>query len=631
LNGTVLRVDGTAKSDTIRVVQTNKLVSVSDAGSVVKINGLVAIAASKVTEIVVDAKDGNDSVNMEGVTIVGKLFGGLGDDTLTGGKNRDFLYGNTGNDSLNGRENDDVLDGGKGVDEFFDRDGFNSFREEDFKAVIGGCAPTDIEQKAAPLCVTYAALAEAAQQRLDLGSLIARSGSNWTIDLPGRERQVVFFDGTWNDYDPQPQRVSGVPEVWPLLLSRARLQSYHVRTDSLKTDSQWETDHVASGRRLFDPEAALADFTAASATSGDTKSTTAAAVQQLLAKGKLVLLGSDEGASDFTANEVVRDHAYALLRVYQQGNAWYADLFNPWHKDAIWSAVGPKGSRGAASAGDGIVTLSWDVVRSDLPTLVQAELRDVFPGAPVAQGKWNSIYDDGVAGHTLVRMRDGKVLDWVPATGSWRLWNYDAASTKDVLPGNPVAQGKWNSIRAGHRLIVMSDGRVLDWVPANGTWRLWNYDPTSTKDIFPGNPVAQGKWSSITSGHDLVVMKDGRVLDWQSSGSWRLWNYDPASTKDVLPGNPVPQGKWSSISAGHTLIRMRDGRVLDWVPGSGSWRLWDYDPASTKDILPGSAVAQGRWSSIGASHRLVLMSDGHVLDWASNGSWRLWNYSFLET
>ena len=46
---------------------------------------------------------------------------------------------------------------------------------------------------------------------------------------------------------------------------------------------------------------------------------------------------------------------------------------------------------------------------------------------------------------------------------------------QDVLPGAPVAQGQWGSIRSGHVLTTMPDGRVLDWVPADGSWRLWNY------------------------------------------------------------------------------------------------------------------------------------------------------------
>jgi hypothetical protein len=126
-------------------------------------------------------------------------------------------------------------------------------------------------------------------------------------------------------------------------------------------------------------------------------------------------------------------------------------------------------------------------------------------------------------------MADGKVLDWVPADGSWRLWNYDPANTPDCLPGNPVGQGQWGSILNGHVLVSMADGKVLDWVPADGSWRLWNYDPANTPDCFPGDPVGQGQWSSIRDGHVLEAMTDGKVLDWvPADGSWRLWNYDPA-------------------------------------------------------------------------------------------------------
>ena len=107
-----------------------------------------------------------------------------------------------------------------------------------------------------------------------------------------------------------------------------------------------------------------------------------------------------------------------------------------------------------------------------------------------------------------------------------RTTEFSAILRTDIFPGTPVAQGQWGSIQAGHRLIEMHGGRVLDWVPGDGTWRLWNYDPTSTADIFPGAPVAQGQWSSIQAGHILIKMHDGRVLDWvQSDGSWRLWNY----------------------------------------------------------------------------------------------------------
>ena len=248
--------------------------------------------------------------------------------------------------------------------------------------------------------------------------------------------------------------------------------------------------------------------------------------------------------------------------------------------------------------------------------------QDCLPGFTVQQGKWQTIDSN----HRLIPMHDGKVLDWKPDDGTWRLWNYDPTS-EDCLPGNPVSSGQWESVRDGHVLVPMKDGKVIDWVPDNGTWRLWNYDPTNTKDCLPANAVSTGKWESVRDGHVLVPMKDGKVIDWvPDNGTWRLWNYDPTNTKDCLPANAVSTGKWISLDDDHTLVPMHDGRVLDWV-NDGSWRLWNYDPTNKKDCLPANAVALGEWISIDGDHTLVPMHDGRVLDWQTDGTWRLWNYN----
>jgi hypothetical protein len=253
---------------------------------------------------------------------------------------------------------------------------------------------------------------------------------------------------------------------------------------------------------------------------------------------------------------------------------------------------------------------------------------DILPGDPVAAGIWSSI----TAGHTLIAMHDGKVLDWVPADGSWRLWNYDPSNKADILGGAPVAQGTWKSIREGHTLVPMHDGKVLDWVPANGSWRLWNYDPSNKADVLHGDPVSQGTWKSIFSLHTLIPMIDGNVLDVFEGGqaTWRLWKYDPKNVSDILPGPPLAQGTWSSIGLGHTLLAMHDGKVLDWVRGDGTWRLWKYDPTSKSDVLPGNPIAVGQWQTVGSSDNLIVMNDGKVLDTTpiagSATSWRLWNY-----
>ena len=58
--------------------------------------------------------EGND--NLQGQGDHDTLYGGAGDDALTGGEGSDELYGEAGNDTLNAEGDDDLLDGGEGVD-----------------------------------------------------------------------------------------------------------------------------------------------------------------------------------------------------------------------------------------------------------------------------------------------------------------------------------------------------------------------------------------------------------------------------------------------------------------------------------------------------------------------------------
>ena len=261
------------------------------------------------------------------------------------------------------------------------------------------------------------------------------------------------------------------------------------------------------------------------------------------------------------------------------------------------------------------------VAVGDTMTCVVTRDQECLPGGTVQNGQWDTIDDD----HRLIAMHDGKVLDWKPDAGTWRLRTYDPTAAK-VLTG-PVSHGQWSSIRDGHTLIAMHDGKVLDWVADTGAWRLWNYVPGNAADCLPGNPHSHGNWSSVRDGHVLVPMQDGKVIDWvPGDGTWRLWNYVPANLQDCLPANAVSTGRWTSLDDDHTLVAMKDGRVLDWV-GDGSWRLWNYDPANHQDCLPANAVALGEWNTIDDDHTLLLMHDGRVLDWDDDGKFRLFNYS----
>jgi hypothetical protein len=353
LAGAELRVEGTDQADSIYLFQDAGRISVADrySNNLVSINGATSVAAASLSRIVVEARGGDDMVSLNNsghgkVSVPSVVRGGFG---------RDTIYGGSGND---------LLDGGVGVNLLYGNGGFDSFRQASFSAVVNGCAPTDVEQKSSPTCQTLAALAECAKQGQNFGSLISRAGSTWTVTLPGAGKQTIFFDGTWTSNDPVPQPNGSVYEVWPLLMQRARLASLGVSYSGAKTEADWDADQSRTGGRLYDPAHALQTFTARPTSTKDIAGTTPAKMKLALAVGSAVVFSSIPGGGkkDLTADGIVCNHAYAVLRVYQQGSQWFVDLYNPWKSDAgNKTKVGPAGSPGA-TADDGIVTLTWTAV-----------------------------------------------------------------------------------------------------------------------------------------------------------------------------------------------------------------------------------------------------------------------------
>src|SRR5437868_2448428 len=98
-------------------------------------------------------------------------------------------------------------------------------------------------------------------------------------------------------------------------------------------------------------------------------------------------------------------------------------------------------------------------------------------------------------------------------------------------------------------------------------------------DPFPRSQT-EGKWETIRSGHELVFLGGDRMLDWKpDTGEFRLWAFDAnvSPNSDPLPGRAICEGKWSSISRGHELIYLFKDALLDWEPSSGKFRVWRFD------------------------------------------------------
>ena len=100
------------------------IVSRDAAGNILINGGAVPVTGdnptvANTTLIQVFGQGGNDTISLNeanGALPAAQLFGGAGNDTLTGGSGNDQLFGGTGNDILLGKGGDDLLFGGDGDD-----------------------------------------------------------------------------------------------------------------------------------------------------------------------------------------------------------------------------------------------------------------------------------------------------------------------------------------------------------------------------------------------------------------------------------------------------------------------------------------------------------------------------------
>ncbi len=249
---------------------------------------------------------------------------------------------------------------------------------------------------------------------------------------------------------------------------------------------------------------------------------------------------------------------------------------------------------------------------------------------PVCSGVWKTINE----GHKLVYLEGDRLLDWEPASGDYRVWRYDRTRTgrQDPLPGDPISWGNWAGIGRGHQLIYLGGDRLLDWVAATGQYRIWRFDRTKRGEQNPlgSAPQVEGTWTSINAGHALVYLGGDAVLDWiPATGEYRIWNYDREVTgkDDPFPGQPLARGAWKSVGPGHHMVQFNGDHVLNWQD-TGHFRVWLYDltKQGNEDPLPGK-VAEGDWKHVGPATEFVALEGDLLLEWNSQtGAYSIWDY-----
>ena len=130
IDGSVLRVAGTNKSDVITVSLNAEAATLS-----VSVNGVVhdfTAGFASLTEVDISGGNGHDDISVVEAgavptTLVFKLSGGNGKDSLVGSSGNDELDGGNGRDTLVGGAGNDTLTGGRGKDSLTGGDGADHF------------------------------------------------------------------------------------------------------------------------------------------------------------------------------------------------------------------------------------------------------------------------------------------------------------------------------------------------------------------------------------------------------------------------------------------------------------------------------------------------------------------------
>jgi hypothetical protein len=375
----ILKIEGTERADQIYVRESNGIVGSFVSVDKIKINdggkSVSSIAAYRINKIEVRGLGGDDTIDLhrssyDAVSISSVVWGGAGNDKIYGGTAADTLHGNAGSDTIYGMGGNDLLTGGTaGVDgatvaerdklfggDGFDRytDGFN-FNDPTYDAVY----VDDVQQGASPTCATLASIASATKQGARLENNIKVLGGNrYEVNLLGKGKQIVSFNGGFNDNDPELR--DGNPDFWVILLHRARLQAYGVDVSKQYTEAQWDAFNTKSGNKLFNAGQALKDFTNWTASYTSIGSANAQKMADALGRGDYIVASSFDSAKSKGANSlgIVGGHAYSVMAVYKESNTWKVRLYNPWGSDSSGGKTIDSAAGGTAKD-DGFITLTW--------------------------------------------------------------------------------------------------------------------------------------------------------------------------------------------------------------------------------------------------------------------------------
>jgi phospholipase C len=199
---------------------------------------------------------------------------------------------------------------------------------------------------------------------------------------------------------------------------------------------------------------------------------------------------------------------------------------------------------------------------------------------------------NGTAGHELVGLENGHLLDRDLGDGSTRVWQVvsKAGASTDIQLVANLAGASRDELRRGHRLVPLGPARLLEWLPRpcdaraapggiclGADYRVWSYSfeaGADARDPIDAAPVSSGSWSGIGPGDDIVA-DDANLFVWtRKDGRLRSYPLDPTAIESDPPRRlsevtkeALRSSDWNppttSPEIKHVVVILQDGRSFD--------------------------------------------------------------------
>ncbi|MEU4490150.1 hypothetical protein AB0H94_35660 [Streptomyces purpurascens] len=187
--------------------------------------------------------------------------------------------------------------------------------------------------------------------------------------------------------------------------------------------------------------------------------------------------------------------------------------------------------------------------------------RGITSGDPIPTKINQASFSTIGSGHSLIYLDHDRVLDWQPATGRARVWFYDRSrANTDPLP-TLITGVTWVTIRTGYQLLHLGGELTLFWDENDGGVYIYRYDRSLTGegiDPFP-DLVMEDSWAGkIPAGRLLHYLGGDRVLEWDpATGQERIWDFDrplmpAAAFQTMLTGDIARALTW--VNAARTAL-----------------------------------------------------------------------------